>query len=196
MQHAPDLLQLQLQPLCIVSAQAVLAHISKSLCLLYRPVWHTFSPNAQVLLSGQPIHHYAGQYYDLNCSAPRHNACNFEPLSQTLVRAGSQAHPGLGTGAFVNSTVYLLGLQILLKGRQAQLCCGFNVKSRWEHDHLHGLFAALCSFAGLTPAGVAHSWVLGTAIYSAFGPGGYLLVCLYFLLGSAVRPSMTTLKFQ
>ncbi|KAA6425056.1 MAG: putative membrane protein, partial [Trebouxia sp. A1-2] len=73
---------------------------------------------------------------------------------QNVVTAASQAHPGLGTGAFVNSTVYLLGLQILLKG--------------------------------LTPAGVAHSWVLGTAIYSAFGPGGYLLVCLYFLLGSAV----------
>ncbi len=57
-QHAPD----QLQPLCIVSAQAVLAHISKSLCLLYRPVRHTLSPNSQVLLSGQPIHHSAGQY--------------------------------------------------------------------------------------------------------------------------------------
>ncbi|DBB11685.1 TPA: hypothetical protein ACH3X3_007066 [Trebouxia sp. C0006] len=79
---------------------------------------------------------------------------------QSVVRAASQAHPGLGTGAFVNSTVYLLGLQILLKG--------------------------------LTPAGVAHSWVLGTAIYSAFGPGGYLLVCLYFLLGSAV----TKVKLQ
>lgn len=40
--------------------------------------------------------------------------------------------------------------------------------------------------AGLTPAGVLHSWLLGTAIYSAFGPGGYTIVCLYFLLGSAV----------
>ena len=40
---------------------------------------------------------------------------------------------------------------------------------------------------GLTPAGVLHSWVLGSAVYSAFGPGGYLLVCLYFLMGSAVR---------
>jgi uncharacterized protein (TIGR00297 family) len=39
---------------------------------------------------------------------------------------------------------------------------------------------------GLTPAGVVHSWVLGTIVYSAFGPGGYLLVCLYFLLGSLV----------
>ena len=39
---------------------------------------------------------------------------------------------------------------------------------------------------GLTPSGVLHSWLLGTAIYSAFGPGGYTIVCLYFLLGSAV----------
>ena len=44
----------------------------------------------------------------------------------------------------------------------------------------------LCVCVGLTPAGVAHSWVLGTAVYSAFGPAGYMLVCLYFLLGSAV----------
>ena len=29
--------------------------------------------------------------------------------------------------------------------------------------------------------------MLGCTIYSAFGPGGYLLVCLYFILGSAVR---------
>ncbi|KAK9832648.1 hypothetical protein WJX81_006957 [Elliptochloris bilobata] len=40
--------------------------------------------------------------------------------------------------------------------------------------------------AGLTPAGVAHSWVLGTLVYSAFGLGGYVLVCLYFIFGSAV----------
>ena len=39
---------------------------------------------------------------------------------------------------------------------------------------------------GLTPAGVAHSWVLGTTVYSAFGAGGYALVCLYFVFGSAV----------
>lgn len=41
---------------------------------------------------------------------------------------------------------------------------------------------------GLTPAGVAHSWLLGTLVYAAFGPGGYLLVCLYFIFGSAVSP--------
>lgn len=45
---------------------------------------------------------------------------------------------------------------------------------------------------GLTPAGVANSWLLGTAVYSAFGPGAYILVCLYFLLGSAV----TKVKLQ
>ena len=41
--------------------------------------------------------------------------------------------------------------------------------------------------AGLTPAGVANSWLLGTLVYAAFGWTGYLLVCIYFLAGSAVR---------
>lgn len=40
---------------------------------------------------------------------------------------------------------------------------------------------------GLTPMGVAHAWVLGASIYSAFGAGGYLLVCLYFIAGTLVR---------
>jgi uncharacterized membrane protein len=39
--------------------------------------------------------------------------------------------------------------------------------------------------AGLTPAGVATSWILGGAVYSAFGWSGFILVCLYFILGSA-----------
>lgn len=39
---------------------------------------------------------------------------------------------------------------------------------------------------GLTVAGVAHSWFLGTSVYAAFGFGGHLLVCLYFLLGTLV----------
>ena len=47
--------------------------------------------------------------------------------------------------------------------------------------------------AGLTPAGVANSWILGTAVYSAFGPGAYVLVCLYFLLGSAVSAEQACL---
>lgn len=47
-----------------------------------------------------------------------------------------------------------------------------------------------CCSAGLTPAGVLHSWFLGTSIFSAFGPAGYLLVCLYFILGSAVGSSL------
>jgi uncharacterized membrane protein len=40
--------------------------------------------------------------------------------------------------------------------------------------------------AGLTPEGMAHAWVLGAATWAAFGKGGYALVCLYFLAGSAV----------
>lgn len=45
---------------------------------------------------------------------------------------------------------------------------------------------ACVAWAGLTVKGVLHSWALGTAVYSAFGAGGYLLVCIYFVLGSAV----------
>ncbi|CAK0787750.1 hypothetical protein CVIRNUC_010972 [Coccomyxa viridis] len=74
-------------------------------------------------------------------------------LKEVLAGAATSS-PGLFTGLLVNSTVFLLGIQILLKG--------------------------------LTPAGVAHSWALGTAVYSAFGPGGYAMVCLYFILGSLV----------
>lgn len=40
---------------------------------------------------------------------------------------------------------------------------------------------------GLTPAGVAHAWFLGASIFSAFGLGGYVLVCLYFIFGTLVR---------
>lgn len=38
---------------------------------------------------------------------------------------------------------------------------------------------------GLTWAGVAHAWALGAAVYSAFGWGAYVMVCAYFVLGSA-----------
>jgi uncharacterized membrane protein len=40
--------------------------------------------------------------------------------------------------------------------------------------------------AGLTPQGMLHSWALGALSWAAFGRGGYALVCLYFLAGSAV----------
>lgn len=39
---------------------------------------------------------------------------------------------------------------------------------------------------GLTPEGVAHAWFLGASIYSAFGAGGFFLVCLYFIFGTLV----------
>ena len=39
--------------------------------------------------------------------------------------------------------------------------------------------------AGLTPAAVAHAWLLGTLVFSAFGARGYALVCAYFIAGSA-----------
>ena len=40
--------------------------------------------------------------------------------------------------------------------------------------------------SGLTWAGVASSWVLGTLTYAAFGAGGYAIVCAYFIAGSLV----------
>jgi hypothetical protein len=39
---------------------------------------------------------------------------------------------------------------------------------------------------GLTAAGMANAWLLGTAVFAAFGGGGFALVCLYFLFGTAV----------
>ncbi len=41
--------------------------------------------------------------------------------------------------------------------------------------------------SGLTLEGVLNSWLLGTVVYSAFGAGGYLIVCLYFIFGTLVR---------
>ena len=38
---------------------------------------------------------------------------------------------------------------------------------------------------GLTYPGVLASWLLGGSIFSAFGSGGFTLVCLYFIAGSA-----------
>ncbi|KAF8060583.1 VTE6 [Scenedesmus sp. PABB004] len=39
---------------------------------------------------------------------------------------------------------------------------------------------------GLTPSGVAHAFALGTTVYAAFGAGGFALVMLYFVFGTAV----------
>ena len=118
---------------------------------------------------------------------------------QALLVTISQPSPGLQAGLLVNSTVFLLGIKVLLQGRvrlHAQL-------------HFDAIFSTCLSFsrlpcvkpqpvgwglAGLTAAGVLHSWALGTAVYSAFGAGGYVLVCLYFILGSAVRPHRTPLR--
>ena len=41
--------------------------------------------------------------------------------------------------------------------------------------------------SGLTWIGYFSSWVLGTLSYSAFGLYGFSIVCIYFVLGSAVR---------
>lgn len=39
---------------------------------------------------------------------------------------------------------------------------------------------------GLTWAGMANAFILGTTVYAAFGAGGFALVCVYFLFGTAV----------
>lgn len=46
--------------------------------------------------------------------------------------------------------------------------------------------------SGLSPTGVAHAWFLGGSVFAAFGWSGYLLVCLYFLIGTAA----TKIKFK
>lgn len=39
---------------------------------------------------------------------------------------------------------------------------------------------------GLTGWGMVNAFILGTAVFAAFGAGGFGLVCLYFLFGTAV----------
>ncbi|KAK3282241.1 hypothetical protein CYMTET_10014 [Cymbomonas tetramitiformis] len=82
------------------------------------------------------------------------NASFVETASQTASDLILSSSPGVVPALCVNSSVFLLGLPVLL--------------------------------GGLTPAGVAHSWFLGTMVFGAFGGRGYLLVCIYFILGSAV----------
>lgn len=92
----------------------------------------------------------------LRCRAPLrvHAAFELPPALQEALSAAATRSPGLSAGLLVNTTVFALGINVLL--------------------------------GGLTPVGVLHAWFLGTTVYSAFGPGGYVLVCLYFILGSAV----------
>jgi hypothetical protein len=39
---------------------------------------------------------------------------------------------------------------------------------------------------GLTGWGMVNAFILGTAVFAAFGAGGFALVCIYFLFGTAV----------
>lgn len=54
------------------------------------------------------------------------------------------------------------------------------------------IFGIKVLLKGLTWPGVLSSWFLGTLSYSAFGPGAYSIVCLYFIAGSLV----TKLKLE
>lgn len=74
--------------------------------------------------------------------------------AQALLQRAILPVPGILPAVVVNTTVFGLGIRVLL--------------------------------AGLTPLAVVNSWLLGTAVYAAFGLSGYLIVCLYFLFGSAV----------
>ncbi|CAD7699831.1 unnamed protein product [Ostreobium quekettii] len=91
-------------------------------------------------------------------SRPRSAPCRSLPAIGPALQAAAPAllapHPGITAGVLANTTVYVLGIRVLL--------------------------------AGLTWAGVFNSWLLGCASYSAFGIGGYALVCLYFIIGSLV----------
>jgi uncharacterized membrane protein len=51
-----------------------------------------------------------------------------------------------------------------------------------------GIFtaAAPLMLKGLTLEGLAHAWLLGTVVLGAFGWGGFSLVALYFIFGTAV----------
>lgn len=113
--------------------------------------WHICPSAARITLRGIPKSGVRGRNHVSIVSTPR--ASLPQALQDVLAFVG-QPSPGLSAGVLVNSTVFLVGLKVLLKG--------------------------------LTPEGVVHSWALGTAVYSAFGAGGYVLVCLYFILGSAV----------
>ena len=129
---------------------------------------------------------------------------------QHLAHVLASKSPGLAAGTALNTLVYALGAKVLLSGACLLLAvvptpCMLN-----PHPGMHtcrhvlavvpthcrlnrassGMHTIMLNHAGLTPAGVLHSWVLGTAVFSAFGTGGYVLVCLYFLLGSAVRTSL------
>jgi hypothetical protein len=39
---------------------------------------------------------------------------------------------------------------------------------------------------GLTGWGMVNAFILGTTVFAAFGAGGFALVCIYFLFGTAV----------
>lgn len=39
---------------------------------------------------------------------------------------------------------------------------------------------------GLTWWGMVNAFILGSAVFAAFGAGGFGLVCIYFLFGTAV----------
>ena len=54
---------------------------------------------------------------------------------------------------------------------------------------INGLLVAVAWFAPkklLTPAGLVHAGILGVMLWGTLGPRGYLLMLVYFLVGSAV----------
>jgi hypothetical protein len=44
---------------------------------------------------------------------------------------------------------------------------------------------------GLSDKAIAHAWLLGSVVYGAFGAGSYMLMCLYFIIGTLVSDHLS-----
>jgi hypothetical protein len=126
---------------------------------------------------------------------------------QALVAAMLTPHPGLAAGVAANTAVFTAGIQVLLKVRRPLWGAAGGITSP-QLARARGLAADGSPLTldrrplhahtpspppppprrlqGLTWEGVLNAWLLGTTVFAAFGRGGYLLVCLYFIFGTLV----------
>jgi hypothetical protein len=103
-----------------------------------------------------------------------------KPVAKFLLSTVHDRSPGLNRSSCVAcSFADVTSIVTLLQLPHPGLAAGFTFNTA---VFIAGIQVLL---AGLTPAGVLSSWLLGGSIFSAFGWAGYLLVCVYFILGSA-----------